>query len=197
MRPAAPPKKSFATMTVAELEAAVRYHNHCYFVALRPEISDAEFDRLVERLRRKKPDAGVLDVVGSDLLVDERAQVRHASPMLSLDKCYDAAAAREGADKFSGSCVALPKIDGCAVSLRYDAEGRLHLAATRGNGILGEEITANVRYITDIPQQIDMKLINQPQSGVEGKVATTESGDPRSGWTTKYRRRSRRVREPP
>ncbi|MBI2346527.1 MAG: NAD-dependent DNA ligase LigA, partial [Deltaproteobacteria bacterium] len=138
-------------MDVRRLEAAVRKHNRLYFIEHQPEISDQEFDLLVEALRAKRPDSPVLLGVGSDLVVGERPTVRHVVPMLSLDKCYDAAAAGEWAAKISGTLVASPKIDGCAVSLRYDSQGRLAVAATRGNGQIGEEITSNVRHIGAIP----------------------------------------------
>lgn len=141
-----------------ELEEAVRKHNRLYFVEHRPEISDEEFDRLVELLRKKRPDSPVLEEVGSDIVSKEKA-VRHEVPMLSLDKCYEEKDLLHWASKFEGKVVGMPKIDGCAVSLHYDATGKLSLAATRGSGIEGEVITNNVRYVKSIPQQIKLKNV--------------------------------------
>lgn len=138
---------------VRELEAEVRRHNRLYFVEHKPEISDVEFDRLVEKLRRLAPNSPAL----TELMSDARAtgvKVRHATPMLSLDKCYDEKALMDWAEKFEGEAIASPKIDGVAVSLRYDANGKLVQAATRGDGVEGEDITPNARCVLDIPQQV-------------------------------------------
>lgn len=139
-------------MSVAELEAEVRRHNRLYFVEHKPEITDYDFDQLVEALRRKRPDSPELMGIPSDVV--SSAKVRHTVPMLSLDKCYDGKALADWAAKFEGEVVASPKIDGCAVSLRYDGAGRLVQAATRGDGVEGEEITANAREIRAIPGTI-------------------------------------------
>ncbi|MBI4366946.1 MAG: NAD-dependent DNA ligase LigA [Deltaproteobacteria bacterium] len=153
----AKPTPNVSRLTIPALEAAVRRHNRLYFVEHRPEISDAEFDQLVELLKARKPDSPVLQEVGADVMPGERETVRHRVPMLSLDKCYSAEAAMEWAAKFAGDLIASPKIDGCAVSLHYDRAGALALAATRGNGLLGEAITANMRFVADIPQTIPLR----------------------------------------
>lgn len=146
-------KKNWGKMTAEELEAAVRRHNRLYFAEHAPEIPDAEFDRLVEALRKKHPASPALVEIVSDAAA-AAPKVRHAIPMLSLGKCYDEKALREWAAKFSGDVVASPKIDGCAIAIRYGAKGRLAQAATRGDGAWGEEITANARHIRSIPQTI-------------------------------------------
>ena len=79
---------------------------------------------------------------------------RHTSEMLSLDKCYSSEDLQDWADKIEGDFVVSPKIDGMAVEIRYDSSGQLLLAATRGDGVEGEDITGNVRMIQDIPQNI-------------------------------------------
>ncbi len=143
-------------MSVSELEAEVRKHNRLYFVEHKPVISDYEFDQLVEELRRRKPDSKALAELVSDA-TPTGAKVIHKIPMLSLDKCYAESEIKDWASKFEGDIVASPKIDGCAVSLRYGKDGRLVQAATRGDGVEGEEITRNVRTVKDIPQQIHLK----------------------------------------
>lgn len=150
--------KAFEKMSVGELEEAVRHHNYLYFVKNKSEISDQEFDRLVETLRKKKPDAPVLQEIGSDVSQIGKT-VRHEVLMLSLDKCYNEEDLNHWASKFEGDAVASPKIDGCAVSLNYNRQGILAMAATRGSGVEGEVITPNIKYIQDIPKQIRLKNI--------------------------------------
>lgn len=145
-------------LSIAELEKQVREHNRRYFVEHKPVISDYEFDRLVEALRTKAPKSKALQEIGSDL-ASARAEVRHLIPMLSLDKCYDDQTLDDWASKFKGDVVASPKIDGCAVALRYDANGELQIAATRGSGTVGENITPNVKFIKDIPKKIALKNV--------------------------------------
>jgi len=136
------------------LESEIRRHNRLYFEKQMPEISDYEFDRLVERLKKLKPGSAVLSEIPGDF--SEKAKVRHLSPMLSLDKCYNEKDLQDWSSKFEGDIVASPKIDGCATELRYDEKGHLTLAATRGDGMIGEDITANARMIADIPQKISL-----------------------------------------
>lgn len=151
-------KREWAKMTVSELEKEVRWHNRLYFVEHAPEISDYEFDRLVEELKRKRPDSKVLSELQSDVSKHD-AKVHHETPMLSLDKCYDEKAIAEWAAKFEGDVVASPKIDGCAVSIRYGSNGRVFLAATRGDGREGENVTANVKKVKAVPQSIVLKNV--------------------------------------
>ena len=143
-------------MSVEELEKEIRYHNELYFKKHKPIISDYDFDRLVERLRKLKPGSIVLEELGSD--VSEGAKkIAHSSPMLSLDKCYSLKDLMSWAGKFEGDVVASPKIDGAAIAIRYDDHGKLYLSETRGDGMKGEDITKNVRQIKDIPQQVHDK----------------------------------------
>ncbi len=153
---------NWASMSVHDLEEAVSLHNRLYWVDNAPELSDPEFDRLVETLRQKAPDSPVLQAigpVGAGLDLSEHLQgdqqVPHDPPMLSLDKCYDEETLLKWFDKFDGEVVASPKIDGVAVCLRYDADGRLFLGATRGTGRVGELITGNVMHLGGVPRTID------------------------------------------
>ncbi len=158
-------KKSWEKMSVAELEAEVRRHNRLYFAENRPEIPDTEFDRLVEILREKAPGSPALTEIPSDVGATG-VKVRHETPMLSLDKCYDEKAIDDWAAKFEGDAIASPKIDGVALSIKYDREGKLIEAATRGDGVEGEEVTANVMRIKTVPRQIG-SLAKKGRDGVE------------------------------
>lgn len=155
--------------TVKELEAEIRRHNQLYFEKQAPEISDPDFDRLVEELRRRAPQSPVLTEIPSDKGTERFSEVRHGVPMLSLDKCYDDETLQNWMDKFEGDLLASPKIDGCAVALRYNADGELVLAATRGNGTVGEDITANAKMIGDVPLKIPLgpPLTKGGQGGFE------------------------------
>ncbi len=172
------------TCLIETLESTIQRHNRRYFVEHAPEISDAEFDVLIAALRRRAPASAVLREIGSDVS-GARGRVAHAMPMLSLDKCYTAQELAEWAEKFADAFVATPKIDGVAVSLRYDAHGELALAATRGSGREGEEITSNARQIANIPQTVALKNIEvrgevyQPLSTFR-KTFAAEFANPRN-----------------
>lgn len=145
-------------MSLKDLEKALRRHNELYFVKHSPEISDEEFDRLVETLRKKKSDSPVLQEIGSDIAPASKTHL-HETPMLSLDKCYSEEDLLHWASKFEGGVLASPKIDGCAVALRYGRRGELTLAATRGSGTEGEVITPNARFVRAVPQKIRLKNV--------------------------------------
>ncbi len=163
---------------ISELERQVRRHNKLYFEKNAPEISDYEFDKIVERLKKLKPDSPVLAEIPSEGAVKEFKKVRHTSEMLSLDKCYNDEDLFGWASKFEGDVVVMPKIDGIATELRYDGKGKLILAATRGDGMVGEDITPNARMILDIPQKIDLPpspLLNK--EGVRGRSGIEVRGE--------------------
>ncbi len=149
--------------SVEELESAIHRHNRLYWEEQAPEISDYDYDRLVVRLQQLAPDSPVLQELG------ERGErlgepVQHARPMLSLDKCYSAAELEDWAATIEGDFVAMPKFDGIACSLRYDERGRLKLAATRGTGFVGDDVTVNAHGIRDIPKML------APNVEVRGEV---------------------------
>ncbi|MEM7494640.1 MAG: NAD-dependent DNA ligase LigA [Myxococcota bacterium] len=139
--------------TVPQLERLVRCHNAAYFDENNPRISDPAFDRLVERLRALKPGSGALQELG-ERPPPKQQEVIHRQPMLSLDKCYDEAAFAKWYDKAGGTLLVMPKIDGLACTLHYDLSGAFKLAATRGDGDSGEDVTHNVRAIADVPEQL-------------------------------------------
>lgn len=162
---------------IKELEKEIRRHNRLYFELGKPEISDYEFDRLIEKLKKLRPDSPVLSEIPTDTSAEtkEFKKIRHTSEMLSLDKCYQTEDLVDWASKFEGNAVAMPKIDGCATELRYNADGELVLAATRGNGLIGEDITPNARMIDDIPQKIPPPSF-PPHKGGEGKLKEGKPG---------------------
>jgi DNA ligase (NAD+) len=157
-RPAAPPDKPTEAMTIDELATAVRYHNYLYFTLAAPVIDDYAFDRLTRRLRELAPDHPSLAELTPDALPPEvdpdAVRLLHDTPMLSLDKAYQASEVEKWATSFAGPLIEAPKIDGVAASLKYDVQGRLISAVTRGDGVRGEVFTANARFIAAIPQKI-------------------------------------------
>lgn len=146
--------KQLQAMSVEELEKELQHHNHLYWDLNQPEISDYDYDRLVERLKEQRPDSPLLRALGPGEVGRFGAVVTHAAPMLSLDKCYSDDDLISWASKFDGEIMVTPKMDGIASSLRYDDKGRLTLAATRGDGIQGDDITMNARTIKDIPAKV-------------------------------------------
>ncbi|TME41746.1 MAG: NAD-dependent DNA ligase LigA [Chloroflexi bacterium] len=145
-----------------ELRELLRRYEHAYYVLDHPEVSDSEYDALFLELRRIEeerpdlltPDSPTQRVSGE--AADQFAKVRHRSPMLSLQNAFDEAEIR-AFDKRVRSAVgekvvycAELKIDGLAISLTY-AKGRLQRAATRGDGTIGEDVTANLRTIRSVP----------------------------------------------
>ena len=141
---------------IAELETAIRHHNALYWDRQKPEISDYDYDKLVLRLKALAPESAVLSEMGAKAPT-LGAAFKHAELMLSLDKCYEADELAQWAKSFEGEVVAMPKYDGIACSLHYDDHGRLRVAATRGDGQTGDDITANARGIKDIPVKIPSK----------------------------------------
>ncbi len=139
-------------VTVDELERAVARHNALYWEHAAPEISDVEFDALTRRLQAQRPDSPALAHLGPAPRAG--AAVRHAEPMLSLDKCYDEPTLARWLDEVRGAVLVMPKVDGLACSLRYDASGTLEVAATRGDGDEGEDITANARAVGGVPARV-------------------------------------------
>jgi DNA ligase (NAD+) len=154
----APLNLDLAALDAPALEALIRHHNHLYWDRHAPEISDTDYDRLVRRLQELDPTSALLQELGPGKAPQDRygAPVRHKRPMLSLDKCYGDDELREWTATFTGDVVVSPKFDGLACSLWFNEQGELYLGATRGDGLEGDDITANVRTVTDIPLKIDL-----------------------------------------
>ncbi|MDA8119486.1 MAG: NAD-dependent DNA ligase LigA, partial [Gammaproteobacteria bacterium] len=150
----------------AELRAALDYHSHRYYVLDDPEISDAEYDRLfaeLVELERARPDLARPDSPTQRVGARPSATfvpVVHGQAMLSLANVFSEQElvdfdrrVRERLGHDDVIYVAEPKLDGLAVSLRYE-DGLLVRAATRGDGTTGEDVTANVRTIRTCPLRL-------------------------------------------
>ena len=147
-----PLPSDWPTWDTGRLEAEIAGHNRRYWDDQAPSISDYDYDRLVERLRALAPESPVLRAMGPTIGA-LGAPVEHLASMLSLDKTYDEDSLQKWAAKFEGELVMTPKIDGLACSIRY-TRGRLEVAATRGSGEIGEDVTINIRLFDDVPPRI-------------------------------------------
>ena len=160
-----------AANELMRLARQISYHNKRYHAEDAPEISDAEYDVLVRRnteLEMAFPHLVRVDSpnkqVGAAVEGSGLKKITHAKRMLSLDNAFEAQDVRDfvarvrrflnlAADE-EVALTAEDKIDGLSLSLRYE-QGVLKQAATRGDGSVGEDVTANVAYISDIPQRLN------------------------------------------
>ncbi|MFB3884410.1 MAG: NAD-dependent DNA ligase LigA [Thermodesulfobacteriota bacterium] len=169
---------------VENLREEIEYHNYRYYILDQPEISDAQYDRLMRELEEieaeypelRTPNSPTQRVGASPL--EEFEIVRHSIPMLSLANAFDESEARDfdkRVKKFLGSSedltyVAEPKLDGLAVELVYE-RGQFTVGSTRGDGVNGEDITQNLRTIKTIPLQLIRREIPVPgRLEVRGEV---------------------------
>ncbi|MDE7304425.1 MAG: NAD-dependent DNA ligase LigA [Alistipes sp.] len=149
---------------IEELRRQLEYHNHKYYVENAPVISDYEFDAMMrellelERLHPEWADPDSPTVrVGSDITA-EFETVRHRYPMLSLGNTYSLDElheflARIGREEGQVEYVCELKFDGTAISLTYE-QGRLVRAVTRGDGVAGDDVTANIRTVRSVPLKL-------------------------------------------
>lgn len=157
---------------IAELRAEVERHERLYRVENQPEISDEAYDKLVAELAALETKAGVVDPasptqkIGSDLSEGFR-KIEHKQPMYSIDNTYSEAdflawdeGVRRRLDGEQPAYVCEPKVDGVAISLRYE-NGRLVYAVTRGDGRRGDDVTANVKTIQAIPHELGQSASRQ------------------------------------
>src|SRR5881392_1255521 len=158
---------------IKKLRDEINHHNYLYYAESRPQISDRDFDRLLAELielEKQHPELITPDSPsqrGGGDVQDELKPVRHAVPMMSIDNTYSEEEVRAfdervrkglGMEKRAGGLfdtagvayVIEPKIDGASVTLRYE-KGQLVLAATRGRGNVGDDITVNAKTIRSIP----------------------------------------------
>ena len=150
----------------AELTEQIRAHDHAYYVLAHPVISDREYDRLYHELLELEkgfPELATADSpsqrVGGQPLA-EFTSVQHLTPMLSLDNTYSQEEVRKFVNRVqrilpreSLDWTVEPKVDGVAISLRYE-DGLLTMGATRGDGVTGDDITANLKTIRSIPLKL-------------------------------------------
>ena len=170
-----------------DLRRQLEHHNYRYHVLDDPEVSDAEYDRLLNELKQIEADNPDLITPDSPTQrvgatpVSELQEVQHTTPMLSLDNAFTEedlinfdrrVRERLETDK-TIEYVAEPKLDGLAVSFRYE-NGKLVRAATRGDGMKGEDVTHNVRTIKAVPTQLRGKVPDVID--VRGEVFMTLAG---------------------
>lgn len=193
---------SDAARRIAKLRDELHFHNYRYYVLDEPVVSDAEYDRLLRELQE-------LEAAHPDLITPDSptqrvgakpqkvfGEVRHALPMLSLANAFSDQdiedfdrRIRERLDVDDVAYIAEPKLDGLSLSLRYE-HGVLVQAATRGDGEVGEDVTANARTIRNLPLRLrgkgwpevleargevvirkdDFNRLNEERLAKEGKV---------------------------
>ncbi len=153
----------------ARLEAEIKQHDEAYYQKDAPSVSDAEYDALrrrYEAIEASFPDLKTLDSLSRKVGAAPArgfAKVRHAVPMLSLQNAFDPQEVQDFVDRIRRflnlkedeplSFMAEPKIDGLSMSLRYE-DGELVTAATRGDGAEGEDVTANIRTLKEVPAKL-------------------------------------------
>lgn len=176
--------ESEAKSRIEFLSSEIDRHDRLYYVEARPVIGDRDYDLLYEELLRlerewpalRNPDSPTQRVSGAP--ATSFAQVRHDPPMQSLDKTHAKGELREFDDfirrTVSGfTYLVEPKVDGVSISLRYEGR-RLVRAATRGNGLVGDDVTANVRTIRAVPLVLPSDAPDVLE--VRGEVYMTRDG---------------------
>src|SRR5436309_2526913 len=158
---------------VESLREEIRHHEYRYYVLDDPEISDAEFDRLMNQLKKLEaeqpelitPDSPTQRVGGKPR--EGFVKVAHSIPMLSLDNAYseeELSAWERRIHELSGrkdiEYVCELKLDGMSLALRYEA-GRLVRGITRGDGSTGEDVTANVRTVRSVPLSVSSEKLKK------------------------------------
>lgn len=158
---------SAAQARLAALREEIARHDDLYFRKAAPEISDTEYDRLKQELRRLEtafPELAGADASRAAAPGDDRTGAfpthRHREPMLSLEKAYSAGELRAFHERLAKTLrgvepvyVIEPKVDGLAVSITFE-HGKLVRALTRGNGTEGDDVTANVLTIAGLPREL-------------------------------------------
>src|SRR5689334_13155960 len=171
-----------ALQRITELREQIHHHDYLYYAEARPEISDAEYDALMRELRDLEaafpdlvtPDSPTQRVAGQP--IDAFRSVEHRAAMLSLDNATTADDLREFEARLGRALpgarfdyVAEPKIDGLGIALVYE-HGRFVRGATRGDGRVGEDITANLRTIRSLPIVLRGALAGVAELEVRGEV---------------------------
>jgi DNA ligase (NAD+) len=171
---------------IARLRELIRYHDYKYYVEACPEISDVEYDRLMARLRQLEAEHPELITPDSptqrigDQPVEGLEEVPHRVPMLSMDNTYTDEEVRAFAQRASKLLGGEPiewavelKVDGVAIAVLYE-NGVLVRGVTRGNGVVGDDVTHNVRTIRDIPLRL-LGDRHPPVLEVRGEVYMTNT----------------------
>ncbi|HEV2549124.1 MAG TPA: NAD-dependent DNA ligase LigA [Stellaceae bacterium] len=185
-----------AKAELKRLAAEIGHHDRLYYAKDAPEISDAAYDALRQRnvaIEKRFPHLVRADSPSQRIGAAPAtgfAKVRHAKPMLSLDNAFDEEDVRaffasvqnffrspedlKRVDPATIAVAAEPKIDGLSCSLRYE-EGELVLAATRGDGVTGEDVTANVKTVKDVPHRLKGRGLPK-QIEIRGEVYMERPG---------------------
>ena len=175
---------------INELREEIRYHDRKYYVENNPMISDYEYDKLMDELKKLEkehpelitPDSPTQRVSGQP--VESFVSVKHKVPMLSLDNTYSSQElldfdkrVKKFLDGEKPDYAVELKIDGVGVALIYE-NGRLVRGATRGDGSTGDDITSNIRTIKSIPLKLDITNETKPLANCEvrGEVYMTRKG---------------------
>ncbi len=171
-----------ALQRISELREQIHHHDYLHYAQARPEISDAEYDALMRELREVEaafpdlvtPDSPTQRVAGQP--VDAFRSVEHRAAMLSLDNATSPDDLREFEARLHRALpgtrlayVCEPKIDGLGIALLYE-RGRFVRGATRGDGRVGEDITANLKTIRSLPMLLRGALGGVPELEVRGEV---------------------------
>jgi DNA ligase (NAD+) len=174
--------KNAVQRQIEELREELERHEHLYYVLDQPEITDAEYDALIRRLREleeqhpefKSPDSPTQRVGGAPR--EGFVKVAHSSPMLSLDNALNEAELREFDQRVRALLKSEPffyvgevKLDGLSMAAQYD-HGKLARALTRGDGRVGEEVTENARTIRSVPLRVKQTPATPPAFEVRGEV---------------------------
>ncbi len=175
-----------AAERITDLRRQIDYHNKLYYLDATPEITDQQFDALLRELLDLEakhpelitPDSPTQKVGGAP--IEGFTQIQHTVPMMSLDNTYSEAEIRDfyaklqkGLNREKVRCIIEPKVDGVAISVRYE-NGLLKYGATRGDGRTGDDVTANLKTIKRLP-------IALPKDGpqtieVRGEIFMTKAG---------------------
>lgn len=162
-----------AEKKIESLRDEIRHHEYLYYVVDRPEISDFEYDKLMQQLQKLEseypalitPDSPTQRVGGKPR--EGFVKVRHSSPMLSLDNTYNEEELRawerrvhELTGRKEVDYVCELKLDGMSLSLGYD-DGRLVRGVTRGDGTTGEDVTLNVRTVRSVPLSVPKEKLKK------------------------------------
>lgn len=174
-----------AAARVQKLREEIRRHDELYYKKAKPEITDLEYDKLMQELQeleQKHPELVTEDSPTQklgDQPVEGLTQVTHRVPMLSIENSYDVPAVKKFAESTAEALDGEPvewvveyKIDGAAIALTYE-HGKLVRGATRGNGQVGDDITHNAATILDVPRRL--KGSPPPVLEIRGEVYMTNS----------------------
>src|SRR6202040_2496735 len=168
-----PPSNKDLGKKIGSLREKIRHHEYLYYVIDNPEISDAEFDKLMQQLKDLEaahpslvtPDSPTQRVGGRPR--EGFVKVRHSTPMLSLDNTYNEEELRgwerrghELTGRSEGDYVCELKLDGMSLALVYE-DGRLARGVTRGDGTVGEDVTLNVRTVRSVPLSIPKEKLKK------------------------------------